>query len=141
MPLRAFFVFPLFPTRLGAMRRPKGFNALTGILCFSTRCNVVPDWGRLWIVSMPLRAFFVFPRWEKLIEAVEEKLGFNALTGILCFSTHVLEGAPRVARTVSMPLRAFFVFPPVLQGWWRRHSLSVSMPLRAFFVFPQTISP
>ena len=137
MPLRAFFVFPHSspPITAWAGPSPTRFNALTGILCFSTAYGYEmaaatgkgfqcpyghslffhyknwqyytrADWFqcpyghslffhgftvtrravRRQDVSMPLRAFFVFPRdyfgWPQ-----EHPVGFNALTGILCFST------------------------------------------------------
>ena len=87
---------------------------------------------------------------------------FNALTGILCFSTDYLTLAnvchamafqcpyghslffhkemsylgDLTQAGVSMPLRAFFVFPPGSRSIILTCALEVSMPLRAFFVFP-----
>ena len=75
-------------------RRQPRFNALTGILCFSTgESNGIPV--EVFRVSMPLRAFFVFPR-----------------------RTQCLICCPRSSGWVSMPLRAFFVFPRSRPRQW-----------------------
>ena len=92
-------------------------------------------------VSMPLRAFFVFPRPHRPVRLVRPGRRFQCPYGHSLFF-HRYAGhppAPQWRHGVSMPLRAFFVFPHATSVLGTLASAKqVSMPLRAFFVFPPT---
>ena len=91
MPLRAFFVFPQagrFRTTLPTMAPSRSQCPYGHSLFFHLWKSVSPKAPMNW-VSMPLRAFFVFPRTTRYDRGGSEDsvISLNALTGILCFST------------------------------------------------------
>ena len=72
----------------------------------------------------------------------EARKGFNALTGILCFSTGMLFGNSWLIHRDELfqcPYghSLFFHFSPHV--WGLCGGQKVSMPLRAFFVFPPAV--
>ena len=111
MPLRAFFVFPQHRAHRRSQVLRLQFQCPYGHSLFFHDLAAPQLWAVATDVSMPLRAFFVFP-----LDTRQE------------MTQELLE--------VSMPLRAFFVFPHLTAEWLIEESMYVSMPLRAFFVFP-----